>query len=134
MTHTGAAATVVTSSELAIPHVTDVLDPPLHTVLSAVLMLHGTTLVSAPVHQTGLRTIALSSSVSVAAYVSALRDVMVLRHVIVSSAYQTLTSTSRDSANATTSGQERAVPSTSESVTQHVMAVMDHQIFTATNV
>ena len=97
-------------------------------------MLHGMTLVFAHVHQTGLRTIALSSSESATAFVSALRDAMDLRHVIVYSACLTLTSTSRDSANATTSGLERAVPSTSENVTQHVTAALDHQIYTATNV
>jgi hypothetical protein len=72
--------------------------------------------------------------VSVTLSAIAQRDVPDQRHVNVLSAYLTLISTSRDSVNATTSGLEKAVQFTSESVMIPVTVAAEHQISTVTNV
>lgn len=134
MTHTGEEVTVVNSLELVIQHVMDVLDQLLPTVLSVDLMLSGMTSVFALVNPTGLRTIAQSSLVPVTLTVIAQRDVPDQKHVIASSAYITLTLTSRDSVNATTSGLEKAAQFTLESVPIAVTVATENQTSTVINV
>ena len=133
-THTGEEMTVVTSLEPVIQHVMDVLDQLLPTVLSVDLMLSGMTSVFALVNPTGLRTIAQSSLVPVTHTVIAQRDVPDQKHVIASSAYNTLTLTSRDSVNATTSGLEKAAQFTLESVPIAVTVATENQTSTVINV